>query len=198
MRPGNTLDGNYATRWSNNHNGGWIQYDLGSVHSVNALRLAWYKGSRRKAKFDVLVGETPTSLQQVLTGVSACGATEGLETYAFAATKARYVRVVGHGNSLNSWNSIVEAVIRGTKGGGSATCQSIYGVVDGYQLCDETATACEFNAKLKGNKNCNDICGQYGGQCLAQYGNGSGGCSRSGQKSCGSTGKWDDICRCTK
>ena len=117
----NTLDGDASTRWSNNVDGGWIQYDLGSKQSVNAVRIAWYKGDQRKAKFDVLVGDSPSKLSAVLSGATASGSTTGFETYSFAATQARYVRIVGHGNSKSAWNSILEVEVRGGCGGGTGS-----------------------------------------------------------------------------
>jgi PKD repeat protein len=39
------------------------------------------------------------------------GTTLGLEVYPFAQTSARYVRITGHGNTSNAWNSITEVEI---------------------------------------------------------------------------------------
>jgi poly(beta-D-mannuronate) lyase len=41
------------------------------------------------------------------------GTTTQPETYDFADVAARYVRILGHGNSQNTWNSITEVDIWG-------------------------------------------------------------------------------------
>ena len=191
----NTLDRDWSTRWSNKQSVAWVQYDLGNVRSVNAIRIAWYRGDQRVYDFDVLAGETPDSLKTVLSGENSCGKSTQYETYSFAATKARYLRIVGHGNSVTTWNSILEVEARGST---QMSCSARYGAAKGFALCAESATTCEFSATLGGNKNCHDVCGQHGGGCLEQHGNGSNACGKSGKKSCSSTGKWDDICVCTK
>ena len=41
------------------------------------------------------------------------GTTTGLQSFDFADASARYVRIVGHGNSQNDWNSLTEVAIWG-------------------------------------------------------------------------------------
>ena len=43
------------------------------------------------------------------------GSTEGVEGYSFAKTKAKHVRILGYGNSVNLWNSIREIEIYGKR-----------------------------------------------------------------------------------
>ena len=43
-------------------------------------------------------------------GVSS-GTTKNLQTFDFPDVQARYVRIVGYGNSQNNWNSITEISI---------------------------------------------------------------------------------------
>ncbi len=110
--PGNTVDHSLATRWSATGDGQWIQYDLGSPRHVAYVQLAWYNGNARSSTFDVLVSGAATGpWTTLLGGRQTAGTTTELETHDFTDTSARYVRVVGHGNSVNAWNSITETAI---------------------------------------------------------------------------------------
>jgi hypothetical protein len=60
----------------------------------------------------VQTSSTGTAWTARFTGVSS-GTTTQSEPYAFPAVAARYVRILGHGNSQNAWNSITEADIFG-------------------------------------------------------------------------------------
>jgi hypothetical protein len=110
--PANTVDGNLATRWSAQGDPQWIQYDLGSTKTVGYVRVAWLNGDTRTSTFDVLVSTNGTSWATALTGAQN-PATAALSSYDFTDVSARYVRIVGHGNSVNTWNSITETEVWG-------------------------------------------------------------------------------------
>ncbi|MEP4076638.1 chondroitinase-B domain-containing protein [Haloferula sp.] len=112
----NTLDGNTdpESRWSALGDGEWIRYDLGGVKEVHHLNLAFYKGNERSTTFDIEVSDDDTNWTPVVSGVVSADDSLDLETYDIPDTLARYVRVVGHGNSSPSlWNSITETEIWG-------------------------------------------------------------------------------------
>jgi hypothetical protein len=111
--PANTLDGSLATRWSANGNPQWIQYDLGATWGVTQTKVAWYQGTGgRRTTFDVQVSDSATGpWTTVIAGRQSSGTTTALETYDFAATPGRHVRIVGHGNTTNAWNSVTEVQI---------------------------------------------------------------------------------------
>jgi hypothetical protein len=111
-RPANTLDGSYTTRWSAKGAGQWILYDVGVGQTVTALHLAWYRGDRRTDKFDVRTSVDGIKWTVAYKGVSS-GDTLAPETYPLTATPARYVSVVGWGNTENAWTSITETEIYG-------------------------------------------------------------------------------------
>jgi hypothetical protein len=46
--------------------------------------------------------------QDVLTNVTSSGTTTAEESFDFPDRPARYLRYVGHGNSVNTWNSVTE------------------------------------------------------------------------------------------
>ncbi|WP_322410836.1 DNRLRE domain-containing protein [Microbacterium invictum] len=110
--PANTVDGDLATRWSAEGDQ-WIAYDLGSDGPVAEVAIAWFNGDKRTTKFEIDVATSGEhEWRRVFEGTSS-GTSADLETYAFAELTARYVRIVGHGNSVNRFNSISEVVIAG-------------------------------------------------------------------------------------
>src|SRR5437773_9292991 len=111
--PQNTLDNNLATRWSAQGDGQWIRYDLGALAAIDHLDIAWYLGDTRASSFDIQVSLDTLTWTKVFSGQSS-GQTLQLESYAFPTTSGRYVRIVGHGNSTSTWNSITEVGILGT------------------------------------------------------------------------------------
>lgn len=106
--PANTRDGNFATRWSAEGDGQWIQYDFGSTLQVASVNIAFYDGSSRTAYFDILFSNDALSWNTVLASATSSGTSTDLETFPTSDLPARYVRIVGHGNSVNTWNSLTE------------------------------------------------------------------------------------------
>mgnify|MGYP002780909779 CR=1 FL=1 len=112
--PANTVDGSTATRWSASGDPQWIQYDLGSTKTVSFIKIAWYSGDTRSTTFDVQVASSSTGpFTDIATGLVSSGTSAALEQYELPDTGTRYVRIVGHGNSSNAWNSISETEILG-------------------------------------------------------------------------------------
>ena len=112
-RPTNTLDGDFGTRWSANGQGQWLELDLGSVHTVGQVAIAWYLGDRREAVFDLAVSSDGVNWTPVLRDQHSSGTTTELETFSFSPVAARFVRYVGLGNSSSTWNSITEIQLFG-------------------------------------------------------------------------------------
>jgi hypothetical protein len=108
----NTVDGNLATRWSANGDGQWIRFDLGSTKTSAFVKIAFYVGDTRTSTFDVQTSPDATTWTTRATRTSS-GTSTALETFDFADVSARYVRIVGHGNSANLWNSYTEVEVWG-------------------------------------------------------------------------------------
>ena len=108
--PSNTLDGNLSTRWSAEGDGQYLTYDLGRVELVQSIDLAFYQPSIVRTNwFDVLLSNDGVAWRNALTNAS--GTNASLANFDFTDWPARYVRVVGHLNSQNDFNSITETVI---------------------------------------------------------------------------------------
>ncbi len=110
--PENTFDNNTGTRWSSSGTDQWIQYDLGKTQDIGYLGISFFLQNTRYTTFDVLVSEDLASWNQVYSGNSAIVANDAVfQLFDFPDTQGRYVRIVGHGNSSNLWNSITEVQI---------------------------------------------------------------------------------------
>ncbi|MFT3740733.1 MAG: glycoside hydrolase family 88 protein [Breznakibacter sp.] len=108
--PDKTVDFDISTRWSADGQGQWILYDLGAVRQVTSVDLSFYKGNERKAYFSIYLSADGDNFTEVYNGESS-GTTIDLENYDFTDQPARYVKVVGYGNSASTWNSITETRI---------------------------------------------------------------------------------------
>jgi uncharacterized protein YxeA len=109
----NAVDGSLATRWSADGEGQWITFDLGSSKSVDLVKIAWHKGNERSSSFDIKVSADNSNWSNVYSGTSS-GSSLSLETANFTDTNARYVRILGYGNTVNTWNSITETEVWGS------------------------------------------------------------------------------------
>ncbi|HEY9044786.1 MAG TPA: glycosyl hydrolase family 8 [Ohtaekwangia sp.] len=109
--PANVLDNNLATRWSAEGDGQWIQFCLGNTASVTGVQIAFYSGNVRTSTFDVLVSTDGNAWTAAATGQVSSGTSLALQTFSFTAKTGKYVRIVGHGNSVNLWNSYTEVKI---------------------------------------------------------------------------------------
>lgn len=107
----NVLDNDLTTRWSASGDGQYIQFCLNTATAVNGLDIAFYNGDTRKASFDILTSTDGSAWTTVAAGLQSSGTTTALETFSFATTTAKYVRILGHGNNVNAWNSITEVKI---------------------------------------------------------------------------------------
>jgi len=110
--PANVLDNDLNTRWSASGDGQWIQFCLNSAATVTGVQIAFYNGTSRTSTFDILTSTDGASWSTKASNLVSSGASLNLETFSITATTAKYVRIVGHGNSVNAWNSYTEVRIQ--------------------------------------------------------------------------------------
>lgn len=112
----NMLDGDLSTRWAGQGIGEWAVFDLGSVKPIDAIGIAYEWGDERKYSFSVEVSEDGNYYTEVYSGANS-GTTEEMELMKLnARVNARYVRFVGGGNTVNTWNGVREFAILTQKG----------------------------------------------------------------------------------
>lgn len=113
--PENVIDGNLANRWSSKGLGKKITLGLDSIAEVKQLDVMWYKGNERISLFSVETSIDGNNWQPVLSDASSFK-TSSYDSYDienFIDSNARYVRIIGGGNSSNEWNSITEVKLQG-------------------------------------------------------------------------------------
>ena len=107
---GNTLDQAAHTRWSAQGEGQWIQYDFGADVVVSTIGIQWYNGAKRTAFFDIEMSLNGIDWYPALL-VGQSRRTGVTEWYDFdQPTFGRLIRIVGRGNTVNTWNSITKVV----------------------------------------------------------------------------------------
>ena len=82
------------------------------MKTVAGIMIAWYQGTTRQAHFDVQTSSNGTSWTTRWFG-SSSGTTTQTEPVDFTDVSARYVRILGHGNTVNLWNSVTEVDVYG-------------------------------------------------------------------------------------
>ena len=112
--PSRAIDNDLGTesRWSSNGMGNSITLDLGSIATVRRIATAWYKADERQVFFDVETSTDASSWVNVLLQATAQGS-EGFINFDLNESQARYVRIVGFGNSASLWNSLIEVDVFG-------------------------------------------------------------------------------------
>ncbi len=198
--PQHTIDGNLSTRWSAQGVGQWIRYDLGSVHRIDQVSIAWFRGKERVVSFAIDVSHHASAWKRVFEGESS-GWTAGREAYTFREVAARYVRIVGLGNSKHEWNSMTSVSIHHTSlisKQAVLSCVEEFGSAPNFILCAETATTCSFNVLLNGST-CGELCGSFGSQCLGALDNEGNSCNViPGSNDVCSTPRVTEICICER
>lgn len=109
--PANVLDNDLNTRWSANGNPQWIQFCLDDTVTVSGVQIAFFSGNVRTSTFDVQVGNDGVNWTMAAAGRVSSGTSLNLETFSFTPVSGKYVRITGHGNSVNAWNSYTEVKI---------------------------------------------------------------------------------------
>ncbi|MDD9266367.1 cadherin-like beta sandwich domain-containing protein [Paenibacillus sp. GCM10023248] len=107
----NTLDNNLFSRWSASGDGQYIMFDLGQPKTIGYVGIAFYKGDLRTTLIDIQTSNDAQSWTNVFTGNSRPG-TVDMQAFDIPDTNARFVRIVGHGNSDGStFTSLTEVMI---------------------------------------------------------------------------------------
>ena len=103
-----SYDGDPNTRWSADGDGEWMIHDLGEEQEIDAIGVALWKGAERNFDFEILMSNDGENFTPLMKQTSS-GTTEEIEVYPLEQrVKARYVKYLGHGNSVNGWNNVIE------------------------------------------------------------------------------------------
>ncbi|WNR43646.1 cadherin-like beta sandwich domain-containing protein [Paenibacillus roseipurpureus] len=107
----NTLDNNLFSRWSASGDGQFIMFDLGQTQRIGYVGIAFYKGDLRSTRLDIETSNDAITWTNVWSGNSRA-TTFNMQAFDIPDTDARFVRIVGHGNSDGStFTSLTDVMI---------------------------------------------------------------------------------------
>lgn len=105
--PDKAVDDDLASYWTAEGDGQTLTRDLGSVVTVGSVGLGFYRGDERTHTFDIETSEDGTAWVKMLDRATSA-LTLDVQHFGFPDVQARFVRFVGHRNSINGWNSVSE------------------------------------------------------------------------------------------
>jgi hypothetical protein len=115
--PNNVADGNVATKWSVNGDNQWLLFKVAEPFKISHLELAFLQGQKNASYFDIFASKDNLIWESILTKASSCNFSGDRQEFDFPASKNNseysYIKLVGHGNSLNTLNNISEFKIFG-------------------------------------------------------------------------------------
>ncbi len=108
--PDKSFDGDLTTV-STFEGEGEITWTLDNNYDIDRILIAFSKGDQRYSIFDIYASSDNKNWNLVYSGRSSGNSAE-LEVYEFnSLVNAKYIKLSGHGNNLNGWNSILEVFI---------------------------------------------------------------------------------------
>ncbi|CAN7702549.1 cadherin-like beta sandwich domain-containing protein [Paenibacillus sp. LjRoot153] len=107
----NTLDNNLYSRWSASGDGQYIMFDLGQTKRIGYVGIAFYKGDLRSTRIDIETSNDAIAWTNVWSGNSRA-TTANMQAFDIPDMDARFVRIIGHGNSDGStFTSLTDVMI---------------------------------------------------------------------------------------
>lgn len=117
--PANIIDGNIGTMWASNGDNQWVLLELKEPFSVQYIDMAFQSGQKKTSVFDIVGSDDMITWEPILSKTNSCAFSGALQVFDFPASKAdkefKYIKLIGHGNSTDSWNYISEFRIFGYK-----------------------------------------------------------------------------------
>ncbi len=115
--PYNILDGDIGTIWSANGDEQWIVLELKEPFNIQHIKLSFLPGQNNEAYFDILGSEDKEHWETILAKSKSCAFSGNLQVFDFPPSKTgkefRFIKLIGRGNAINTWNYISEFRIFG-------------------------------------------------------------------------------------
>lgn len=131
-KPEGAIDGNYDTRWSADDDV-WIEFEIEKLQKVGYIGVAWYCGNERQAIFELLSSKDGKTWEKHFEGMQE-NLTLNMTAFDLKNTEAKYIKLVGHGNSQNEWNSITEFKVYPPREDGALVVEDA-----GFEVAEATA-----------------------------------------------------------
>jgi hypothetical protein len=116
--PINIEDDNLTTKWSVNGDNQWLIFTLAKLFEISHLEIAFLQGQMYESFFDIYASTDSLNWDPILTNAASCNFSGNYQVFDFPASKTNtdyaYVKLVGHGSTLDRWNNFSEFKIFGT------------------------------------------------------------------------------------
>jgi hypothetical protein len=103
--------------WSAVGDNQWIILELKGSFNIQHIKIAFQPGQKKESYFDILGSNDKENWEPVLIKSRSCDFSGDLQVFEFPPSKTekefRYIKLVGQGNSVDSWNYISEFRIFG-------------------------------------------------------------------------------------
>jgi len=114
--PANIKDGNIETYWSVDGDNQWLTCTLQDPFRIDHLKLSFAKEGMGGSFFDILASKDSLEWDPLLTNTTSCGFSNNLQiftSHGIDLNAYSFIKLVGHGNSLNIMNKISELQVYG-------------------------------------------------------------------------------------
>jgi hypothetical protein len=115
--PYNIIDGNIGTMWSAEGDNQWLIIELKQPFDVQHVKLAFQPGQKRESYFDIFGSTDKVNWEPILIKSASCSFSGDLQAFEFPPSKTakefNFIKLIGLGNSVDSWNYISELKIFG-------------------------------------------------------------------------------------
>ena len=109
--PDYVIDKNPSTRWSADGDNQWIIVKVDDDASLSHFGISFYNGEIRNSYFDVYASNDNATWELLVEDTS-CGFSSDIQYFEIsnykASTPYKYIKLTGHMNSVNNWNSYTE------------------------------------------------------------------------------------------
>ena len=113
----NVTDNDYASKWGvlydeKTPDGAWGIFDLGKAQDIVSMHIAFSAGDKRVYTIDLYSSNDGVNYTPVKIAHKSTGTTTQFEEIELNV-KARYIKIVGKGNSVNDWLNLQEVAFTG-------------------------------------------------------------------------------------
>ena len=111
----NIYDNDPSTRWSANGNDGsvYLDIELNCIHKVSSVGIDFYNSSERTSTFQLFTSKDGIEFTEA-SSITTSKITEGNQIFNLHNhLQAKFIRIVGYGNSISAWNSYSEVSVYG-------------------------------------------------------------------------------------
>lgn len=119
--PNNVADGDLSTLWSVDGDNHWLNISLQEPYKISYIQIALLPDQMYESYFDIYASKDNISWEPIILNAASCGFSGALQNFEFPAEKSDkdflYVKLVGHGSSINSSNNYSEVKIFGQTSG---------------------------------------------------------------------------------